>query len=114
MKDKNVIPAREFLSRFAGCLVANAIVTANGEYADRQFPNWRVVPHGRCCAAMTYVTITKKWWHIRSTATFGTPNGEKASALLSRGEVALLREMIEEADMAAEMAIKNQWSIVDL
>lgn len=108
------VPASEFISRVAACLAANAAITALGEYSDKGRPNWAVLPVGRCCSPMTVVSIEiPKWWNLTAVASYGTANGTKVTSKLTRAQLRLVREMIAEAQTAAEMLLGNRWSVID-
>ena len=108
-----VVSATEFISRVAACLAANAVITRNGEYADKQFPSWRVLPHGRNCSPMTYISASKKWWQFKFRVNYGTANGPKVTTKLTRWQYNLIVEMVKEADTAVAMVIDNPWSVID-
>jgi hypothetical protein len=105
----------EFLSRIAGCLVANAVITATTEeHTDKRMPKWAVLPYGRCCSPMNYVAAPQpRWWQWRAVAEYGTANRRIVSRL-SRAQVKLVIKMVAEAQDAFELATKNPWATVDM
>lgn len=109
------IKANEFISRIAGCLVANAVISATTkEYTNRNLLGWAVLPQGRCCSPMTYIVASQpRWWQRSVVAEYGTAN-RKVVSKLTRSQANLVREMVEEAQHAFELATKNPWSTVDM
>lgn len=112
--DVEKVDALEFISRVCGCIAANAVITKSGEYADKAFSHWTVLPHGRNCSPMTYISASKRWWQLRIRVSYGTANGPKVETKLTRWQYRLVKEMVAEADTAVTMAIDNPWLVVDL
>jgi len=113
MKETENVSALEFISRIAACVAVNGALTLKGEYADKEFPHWAVLPHGRNCSPMTHITMHKRWYQMKYRCTYGTANGAKVSAKLSRREAALVEWILDEADAAITLAMKNPWATID-
>jgi hypothetical protein len=109
------VSALEFISRVAGCLVANAVITATTEeYTDKKLPTWAVLPYGRCCSPMTYIAAPQpRWWQWRAVAEYGTAN-HRIISRLTRAQARLVLNMVAEAQYAFDTATKNPWATVDM
>ena len=107
------VSSKEFLARIAACIAANAAITALGEYANKVYPHWAVMPVGRCCTPMSYIALRAKWWNPLVTAEYGTANGAKVLARISRAQARLVSAMLTESQDAVSMALGNKWSVID-